>query len=384
LNPPPGGLYIHVPFCARICPYCDFAVRKGDTDEKQGYVRSLLAEIDLWAGEFETLDTIYFGGGTPSSLTPSQLATIVDALRASFTFAEDTRVFLEANPEDVTAESARQWRDLGVATLSLGVQSLADEGLQMLGRVHTVEQLKNAVTHARDAAFPTLSIDLIYGRPGQTLDGWRGEMRHALDLRPDHVSAYQLTIHPRTRFGALSARGRLVPLSETSQGEFFRATHQTMSLAGMEPYEVSQFASGEPHHSRHNTKYWRGIRYLGLGPSAHSFVGERRWWNHRKLKDWQAVIATGKRPVDGQETLTVEQQILERLMIGFRTVEGVDAGAIRDRFGVDLGQGNQELLEGWQQQQLVTVSGDHWRPTLEGLAIADTLAAGVRYASPTG
>ena len=384
MSQPPGGLYIHIPFCARICPYCDFAVRKGDADDRRTYVEALLREIELWSGEFGLLDTIYFGGGTPSALTPEQLSEIVVVLQKSFSWADDTRIFLEANPEDVDATTARAWRELGVETLSLGVQSLDDIGLRDLGRAHSVEQLRGAVSHVREAGFKTLSIDLIYGRPGQTVAVWQWEMQQALELQPDHLSAYQLTIHPRTRFGALAARGKLKPLSEVQQGEFFRVTHRTMEEAGMFAYEVSQFARSTEHHSRHNIKYWQGVRYLGLGPSAHSFDGDRRWWNRRKMGDWLQTLLAGERPIEEQETLTGKQQLLERLMIGFRTTAGVDTTEIKQSFGVDLLARNQVLINEWQQQRLVCLDGSILRPTLDGLAIADSLAVALDYELSVG
>jgi len=266
-----GGIYLHVPFCSRVCPYCDFAVRTGDRPRRRRYVDHLLAEIELYAGYPIAFDTIYFGGGTPSSLDPEDLAEIVEALRARFRLADRTRIFLEANPEDVTAELVTALKRLGVGTLSLGVQSLDPAGLDFLGRRHGPDVARRSVALAREAGFSTVSIDLIYGLPGQSPTDWRREIDRALELEADHISCYQLTIHQGTRFGLLEKRGKLTQLSTDEQAELFLLTHRHLNASGMQGYEVSQFASSQEHHSRHNLKYWNHTPYLGLGPAAHSF-----------------------------------------------------------------------------------------------------------------
>jgi len=370
-----AGLYLHVPFCRRICPYCDFAVRPGDVPRRAAYVEALLLEIERSRDTFERIDTIYFGGGTPSMLEPPALARILDAARAAFDVHPDTRIFLEANPEDVDASAVSAWRDLGVNTLSLGVQSLDDAGLEFLGRAHDRSQAEKAVGFAHDAGFETVSIDLIYGRPGQTLEAWGEEMRRALALDPDHVSCYQLTIEPRTRFGALAVRGRLTPLDVNEQGAFFRLTHGTFREAGFEGYEVSQFASSPEHRSRHNVKYWNHTAYLGLGPSAHSYRGTERWWNLRKEGPWRERLNADDSPVEGRERLDPESLALEAMMVGFRTADGVDPGGILDRFGIDVEASNRDTLETMCSLRLLTVEDGRWKPTLDGFAVADALAA---------
>lgn len=370
-----AGLYVHVPFCRRICPYCDFAVRPGDEVRRAAYVDALLLEIERLRGGFEPVDTVYFGGGTPSRLSPGQLERILDALRDAFEHAEDTRIFLEVNPEDVDPEAAAAWRELGVRTLSLGVQSFDDDGLAFLGRAHDARQARRAVEVAKEAGFDTVSLDLIYGRPGQSLEAWSEEIRAAVALEPDHVSCYQLTIEPRTRFGALAARGRLTPLDVNEQGAFFRLTHGTLREAGYEGYEVSQFASSREHRSRHNVKYWSHVPYLGLGPSAHSFRGTERWWNVRKEGPWREALRAGADPVEGRERLDASALALEALMVGFRTADGVDPAGIRERFGVDLEASNLDTLETMCSLRLLTVEDGRWKPTLDGLAVADAMAA---------
>ena len=369
----PAGFYLHVPFCTRICPYCDFAVRTGDRERRRAFVEHLLAEIDLHADSTLEFDTLYFGGGTPSCLEPEDLARIVHRARARLHMAGDTRIFLEANPEDVSPESVAAWRRLGVDTLSLGIQALNRAGLEFLGRLHDPEAARRSMALSREAGFRTVSLDLIYGLPGQSTADWKDELDRALALQPDHISCYQLTVHTGTRFGAMEKRGTLTQLPRDAQGELFHLTHQHLNASGMQGYEVSQFAAAVKHRSRHNQKYWDHSPYLGLGPSAHSHAEDRRWWNFRSTDTWQQKVAEGVRPVEEMETLDAQALTLEALMTGLRTYAGVDLEQIRRRWGVDLRATNADLIQRLAAEGLVTERGDRLRPTRDGLAVADSL-----------
>lgn len=368
-----AGLYLHVPFCRRVCPYCDFAVRTGDRARRQRFVQRLLDEIALAADWPLELDTIYFGGGTPSSLEAEELARLVEALRGALPVARGVRIFLEVNPEDVTAETAAAWHGVGVGTLSLGVQAFDDDALVFLGRQHDSAAAHRAVELALAAGFDTVSLDLIYALPGQTRAAWIGELDAAVAHGVQHLSCYPLTIHERTRFGLLAARGELRPMPEDAQGELFRATHRHLRQAGLPGYEVSNFAAELRHRSRHNAKYWSHTPYLGLGPSAHSFRGRRRWWNLRRSGEWEARILAGRLPVEGAESLDDRTLALEALLTGFRTAAGVDLEALRRRFGVDLLAAHAQVVERLLEQGLVRLSAGRLAPTLEGLAVADAL-----------
>ena len=369
----PAGFYLHVPFCTRICPYCDFAVRTGDRERRRAFVEHLLAEIDLHADSTLEFDTLYFGGGTPSCLEPEDLARIVHRARARLHMAGDTRIFLEANPEDVSPESVAAWRRLGVDTLSLGIQALNRAGLEFLGRLHDPEAARRSMALSREAGFRTVSLDLIYGLPGQSTADWKDELDRALALQPDHISCYQLTVHTGTRFGAMEKRGTLTQLSRDAQGELFRLTHRHLNASGMQGYEVSQFAAAVKHRSRHNQKYWDHSPYLGLGPSALSHAEDRRWWDFRSTDTWQQKVAEGVRPVEKMETLDAQALTLEALMTGLRTYAGVDLEQIRRRWGVDLRATNADLIQRLAAEGLVTERGDRLRPTRDGLAVADSL-----------
>jgi oxygen-independent coproporphyrinogen-3 oxidase len=342
---------------------------------------------------FAGMDTIYFGGGTPSAHSAEEIGAILDAARRLLPLAPAPRLCFEANPEDVTPESALAWRSLGVEFLSLGIQSFDDAALRFLGRRHDSASARRAVERVREAGIPLVSIDLIYGLPGQTQEAWRSTLEAAVSLSPDHLSCYQLTFHEGTPFGFRLERGQMAEMPEEGQAEMFDLTHRFLADAGWPAYEVSNFARSPAHRSPHNPKYWDHTPYLGLGPSAHSFDGARRWWNERKLGPWEAKVAAGERPVGGSETLTPEDLALETLMLGLRTADGVDLRRFRARFGFDLLKRNEPRVERLVAEGLLfpTVPGD-WGasetsfdassasagpalvPTLAGWAVADSLA----------
>jgi oxygen-independent coproporphyrinogen-3 oxidase len=225
------------------------------------------------------------------------------------------------------------------------------------------------------AGFDTVSVDLIYGLPGQRLDAWRHTLERAVELGPDHLSCYELEVHERTTFGKRRSRGELTEMPEDVQADFFAATHDVLAAAGYPAYEVSNFARGERHRSRHNAKYWQQVPYLGLGVSAHSFDGERRFWNERSLPRYEKRIRAGEPARAGEETLTREQRALEALMLGLRTAEGVDLERFETSYGVDLAAANHERIARWQDDGLVELDGASLRPTVRGWAVADALAS---------
>jgi putative oxygen-independent coproporphyrinogen III oxidase len=415
-----AGLYLHVPFCSRICPYCDFAVTTGGREHQRRFVDALVAEIEMvaavapapgevaqlgagsatgtgaWAGPGATagagtaadaggaartalispigaIDTVYFGGGTPSALEAGELGRILAAAGAALPLREPW-IFLEANPEDVSAAGLRAWREMGVRTLSLGVQAFDERSLRFLGRRHAPEQAAGSVLRAREAGFHTVSVDLIYGLPDDSPERWRATLAQAVELAPDHLSCYQLTVHEGTPFGFRAARGRLTELPDEAQADLFLLTHEFLDDRGYQGYEVSSFARGAEHRSRHNRKYWDHTPYLGLGPSAHSFAAGRRWWNERKLHVYEARVAAGERPVAGGETLSRGELALEALLLGLRTHAGIDLALFRDRHGIDLAARNERLLATLAAEGLLAFDAGALVPTLRGLAVADSLA----------
>jgi oxygen-independent coproporphyrinogen-3 oxidase len=287
-------------------------------------------------------------------------------------------VFLEANPEDVSEASLAGFREAGVSTLSLGVQSLDPESLRFLGRGHTRDEAARAIALSCQAGFETVSVDLIYGLPGQTEERLRKDLEAAFALGPDHFSCYQLTVHEKTLFGRRKREGRLEEASNAAQAVLFRLTHQVLESAGYEAYEVSNFARSPEHRSRHNQKYWIHAPYLGLGPGAHSFDGRSRAWNERSFFDWERRVRRGEIPVAGREELGDEELLLETLMLRLRTREGLDLDDVEKRFGVDLLDLNRALIDKGLEDALLVREGSWIRPTLEGLAVADGLAGSFR------
>jgi putative oxygen-independent coproporphyrinogen III oxidase len=337
----------------------------------------LISEIALWAPDsstFERIDTIYFGGGTPSALVPEDIARILGAVRENLSVEDRAWVSFEANPEDVNPENVQAWQDLGVRFLSLGIQSFDADALKFLGRRHTAAEARRSVETARAAGFDTISIDLIYGLPGQPFEIWKRTLEQAVALQPDHISCYQLTFHEGTPFGFRLAKGQMSELPEDAQGDIFLFTHEFLRDHGYPAYEVSNFARSTEHRSRHNQKYWHHVPYLGLGPSAHSFSGTRRWWNERKLGPYEQKIDEGERPIADGEELTRKDLALEALMLGLRTADGIAPGEFQERYGVDLWKQNEPLIERLVRENLLRIEADRLIPTLAGLAVTDSLA----------
>ena len=390
------GLYLHVPFCSSICPYCDFSVMRSSSPALERFASRLVQDVALAAPAWRDprpFDTVYFGGGTPSQLPPHDLARVLDACRAYLPVATSPWIFFEANPEDVTPDACAAWRALGVRTLSLGVQSFNDDALRFLGRRHTGRQARAAVETALAAGFETVSVDLIFGLRAQTAADWEQDLATAVGLQPPHLSCYQLTIHPRTRFGADVEHGRLTELPEDDQAGLFELTHRYLADAGWPAYEVSNFARDASHQSRHNRKYWDHTPYLGLGPSAHSLAGPddsspaRRWWNERGTTQWEQKLAAGERPVEAEETLGPGDLATEALLLGLRTTAGIDLDGLRKRFAVDLLAANESLVARLVDEGRLVVRADadggRWLvPTLAGLAVADGLAAAFALSTP--
>jgi oxygen-independent coproporphyrinogen III oxidase len=388
--PAAPGLYLHIPFCSAICPYCDFSVLKAGIPARERFVEHLVAEVALAAPEWRAprpFDTVYFGGGTPSLLPVEDLERVLGACRSHLALATPW-ILLEANPEDVTPDACTAWRSLGVRTLSLGVQSFSDDALRFLGRRHSAAEAKAAIETARAAGFDTVSLDLIFGLPGQTPEAWWCELATAVALEPGHLSCYQLTIHARTRFGVAAKRGRLSEMPEGEQAALFELTHRFLADAGYSAYEVSNFARSPDHESRHNRKYWDHTPYLGLGPSAHSFAftgtsarsSARRWWNELRTPRWQSRVAAGERPVEAEETLGPKALATEEVMLGLRTTAGIDLDGFAARYGLDLLAVNDVLVERLVAEGHLAVRTDahagRWLvPTVSGLAVADGLAS---------
>ena len=329
MNLRPLGLYVHWPYCARNCPYCDFNVA---LDRRPGQAealhRAVLADLAAQAAQAGPRDlaSIFFGGGTPSLMAPDQVAGIISAARTAFGASGALEITLEANPTDAEAGRCAAFAEAGVNRLSLGVQALDDESLAFLGRNHGAEEAKRAAALAA-RLFPRLSLDLIYARPGQTEADWSAELRQAAALGAEHISPYQLTIEPGTAFDRAVRRGTLTPTDPDLGARLYETTQAVLQAEGFEAYEVSNHARGPGARSRHNLVYWRGEDYLGVGPGAHGrLTVDGRRLATEAIPAIPAYIARVREQGTGlavRETLTAVQAAEERLLMGLRTLEGV-------------------------------------------------------------
>ena len=369
---PHAGLYIHIPFCIRKCPYCDF-YSTTDLRETEGFVDALLQELHLATIPDVAFDTIYIGGGTPSLLTASQLTRILQGAHGRFGFTQDVEVTMEINPGTVSLDSLKAFVEGGVNRVSLGVQSFDNQQLEFLGRLHSAEEARQAVYIAREAGIENLGFDLIYGIPNQTPGGWLKDLKEAVSYEPEHVSCYMLTYEEGTPLDEWRKTGRFQPLDEDGVRNLFQVTVDFLKEAGYEQYEVSNFARGEAFRSRHNQKYWCHAPYLGFGPSAHSFVEPKRWWNHRHLDKYLQMLQHGESPVEGVEELNENQLMLETLFLGLRTCRGIETLQFKRRYGVDFFDRFRPVFESLEAQGLVSLSFDRCALTMEGMLLSDTV-----------
>ena len=328
-----AGVYVHIPFCASRCSYCDFFSTLRLDEVGHDYVEALIAEARLRKAELngKPVKTLYMGGGTPSQLPLPLLARLIDGLKATLDLNAVQEFTLEANPDDVTPEWCAAVRALGVNRVSMGVQSFQDAVLRLVGRRHTARQAIDAVASLRHAGIDNISIDLIYGLPGQTLETWAESVRQAVDLRPQHISAYGLTYEPGTRLWQQRECGEVVEASEDQYLDMYRILVGLLRVAGYEHYEISNFAL-PGYRSRHNSSYWNETPYLGLGAAAHSYDGTMRRSNPADLCGYIRRITSGQ-PACQVEDLAWWERYDERVMLGLRTADGVDAHRLRSDFG---------------------------------------------------
>jgi putative oxygen-independent coproporphyrinogen III oxidase len=373
----PLAVYIHWPYCARICPYCDFnVVRDRGQAEQAALVRSIIADLQGQAALTgpRRLGSIFFGGGTPSLMDPDWAAAIIEAAKTLWTPADDLEISLEANPTDAEAGRFAAFAAAGVQRLSLGVQALDDEALKALGRNHGVAEARRAMGLA-SRAFPRLSIDMIYARPGQTAAAWADELNTALGFGFEHVSPYQLTIEAGTAFDRAVRRGDWAPPDGDLGAALYETTQAVLSAAGFEAYEVSNHARGAAARSRHNLAYWRGWDYVGAGPGAHGRLtvdGVRTATTaERRVGDYIAKVEQTGLGFSEREALALRDVALERLLMGLRTVEGV---AFSELGPIGL-EATDTRVADFAGLGLVEVRGGRLYATLDGRRVLDRLIA---------
>ncbi len=374
----PFGIYLHVPFCARICPYCDFNTYAHKEDRIPDYVEALIREMDLTQANAGRVmaETVFFGGGTPSLLLPDAVTRLIQALRSRFAIAQDAEVTLEVNPETIDARSLAAFREAGINRLSMGVQSQQMRGLRVLGRGHRPETALTAFRAARAAGFDNVSLDLIFGWPGQTLADWEGDLNAILDWSPEHLALYSLIVEPGTPMHDAVRRGIMITPDDDATADMYELAIARLAAAGWHHYEVSNWARTPDLISRHNRIYWRNGRYLGLGAGAHAYVGHTRSSNLLLPETYIDTVFEGRLPVARCETLDEATAMGETMMLGLRLLqEGVSASAFQQRHGKTLLD-----IYGYQIKELagiglLTWDGERVRLTHRGLLLANDVAA---------
>jgi len=375
----PLALYIHWPFCASRCPYCDFNAHVRDRIDEARFRAALLADLAYEAARLgpRPLASIFFGGGTPSLMSPDTVAALIEAAMRAFPTPLTPEVTLEANPTSVEATKLAGFRDAGVNRISMGIQALDDAALAFLGRRHSADQALAALATAR-ALFPRASFDLIYARPGQTLSAWREELRRALGFGLDHLSLYQLTIEPGTPFARLAARGELVLPDDAMQAALYEVTEDEAARAGLAPYEVSNYAMPGAA-SRHNLAYWRYDDYAGIGPGAHGRIPVNGMLTAtvrvRAPESWAEAVERRGHGVCEEETLAPQTRAREALLMGLRLAEGVEPIRFQARTGIALAEAMEpEALAAAEAAGLVarTQTGG-WAATRAGRLRLDAL-----------
>ena len=369
-----AGIYIHIPFCKQACYYCDFHFSTNQEVEAD-MVNAIAHELFLqkkYLGQ-EAIQTIYLGGGTPSLLPDVHLKKILEVTRSNFDITNNAEITLEANPDDLTYDRLVALRNMGINRLSIGIQSFDDAVLKFLNRAHDAQNAMTSVQEARKAGFKNISIDLIYAIPGQGNEAWRKNIHQALALEPEHISSYSLTIEEKTVFGRWSAKGKLNAVDDDLAAQQLEILMNTLAEAGYDQYEVSNF--GKPGFwSQHNSSYWKQEKYLGIGPSAHSYNGSSRQFNIRNNHMYLRALADDKIPFE-LETLTREDKINDYLLTTLRTSWGTNLKILKSEFTCDLVSEHSSYIQDLMDRGLANMEHDFLTLTRKGKFFADKIAS---------
>jgi oxygen-independent coproporphyrinogen-3 oxidase len=377
-----SSVYVHVPFCVVKCGYCDFNsyTLHGEPALMDHFLEGLERELSLLEIERQP-PSIFIGGGTPTFLDETRLARLLEILNKHFDVAACLEVSMEANPESVTLAKARLAREAGVNRISLGAQSFEPRHLRFLDRAHTADQTVLAFASFREAGFTNISLDLMFGIPGQTLAEWHQDLETAVDLGPDHLSCYNLTFEPGTRLHRDLRRGKIHPNDEQVDREMFLHTREVLTSTGFQPYEISNFA-GRGGRCRHNDHYWLQGNYVGIGPGASSHEQGVRTENLKTVPAWAEALSQGKRPSASTETLTVDQRAAEAIWLGLRRTEGISLSAISDRLEIDVATLFLEPINKLVGEELLRRQGQRLSLTDQGLLFANTVGEAFLCYSP--
>lgn len=372
------GLYVHIPFCARRCPYCDFAIHIGArADFREAYVAALERELTqaLQAPEISgrQLTSLFFGGGTPTLVPEEALALLLKRVYENNDVDPQAEVTIEANPENLTPAKLKALRQAGFNRLSLGVQSLDDEALRYLGRVHRAADVERVVLAAREAGWENVSLDLIYAVPQQSRQAWQRTLEQSIRLPLTHVSCYSLTIESGTPFGKRAERGTLLPVCDDAQADQMQDAHDILQAAGILRYEISNYAR-PGFESKHNRNYWQGGDYLAVGCGAHGHLNGLRWWNERDAAKYTELIQAQNSARTGEELLTPRQRLDEVVMLGLRTREGFSLEEVAKRLGINVRSALGEPLQRLTAQNWLEEKEGCIRLSARGMPVADAVA----------
>ena len=373
-----AGIYIHIPFCKRRCIYCDF-FSTTQSEKKSAYVHALCQELDMRKDylEGEDIETIYLGGGTPSQLTQKELKEIFSSLYNIYKVKENAEITLEANPDDLTPEYIHMLRTLPINRISMGIQTFQEETLKLLHRRHTAQQAIEAVKHCREAGFQNISIDLMYGLPGETLETWKEDLQQAIALHPEHISAYHLIYEEGTALWKLREQNQVEEADEDLSVTLFKTLIEELTHAGYEHYEISNFCLPGLH-SRHNSSYWTGKKYLGCGPSAHSFNGTSRQWNVASLDKYIQSIQQGELDYEIEE-LDIYTRYNDFVITTIRTHWGMSLSHLRSTYGENLYQYCLRMAKPHLEQGVLEIKEDTLKLTKEGIFISDGIMSDLLF-----
>ena len=378
-----SGIYIHIPFCKRKCHYCNF-FSLASLKYKERFLNALKEEIYIRRNYLENhpVESIYFGGGTPSILDSSEIEGILETIYTYFNPQKDCEITLEANPDDINPVLLRDYKKIGINRISIGIQSFFDEDLQYLNRIHSAKRAEGSIIQAREAGFSNLSLDLIYGIPTLTSEKWKKNLEKAFSLDAPHISAYSLTVEPKTALDLLIRRNKLPAPVEEKVLEQFRILLASMNEREFEHYEISNFCKSG-NYSRHNSMYWNGSPYLGLGPSAHSYNGHSRQWNISNLVHYIDSVSRKELFFESEE-LTLIQKYNEYVMVSLRTMWGCNLSFIENHFGQKSSEHFVRLVERYVNSGEVILNGSTYYLTDEGKLFADGIASDLFLESKEG
>lgn len=368
------GLYIHIPFCVKKCPYCDF-YSVSDLCLRSEFLKALSIEMQLKSDLKNKIDTIYFGGGTPSLIPPSDIEKILVLIHKLFNITSNPEITMEVNPGTVNKEYFFNIKALGVNRVNIGVQSFQDKKLKFLERIHSAGQAAKTIQWAEKAGFDNLGIDLIYGLPGEKRQNWIADINSGLGFMPSHLSCYMLTYEPGTRMYDRLEKGIIMPIDDDSAASLFITVSQLLEKNNYIHYEISNFARGMTKRSAHNEKYWKAVPYLGFGPSAHSFDTKIRSWNYRDVKKYIGLLQKNSLPVENQEKLTLEQKITEMVMLGLRTSRGVNFKKFKDLAGKDFVPFFKSIIQRLESESMGVTNKKNFHLTLNGMLVLDSITA---------